>query len=131
MNEEQAKIIMEEINKKFEHITDLKELYDYKIEQLGKKGKITALQAGIKEALDKKEYAKLDNMFKNHFNEIYEAKLKLLEEFNLKKKLESEKIDITLPATKVRVGSPNILEKVVEDMEELFISMGYDVVEGP
>ena len=131
MNEEQAKIIMEEINKKFEHITDLKELYDYKIEQLGKKGKITALQAGIKEAIDKKEYGKLVNMVKNHFNEIYEAKLKLLEEFNLKKKLESEKIDITLPATKVRVGSPNILEKVVEDMEELFISMGYDVVEGP
>ena len=131
MNEEQAKTIMEEINKKFEHITDLKELYDYKIEQLGKKGKITALQAGIKEAIDKKEYGKLVNMVKNHFNEIYEAKLKLLEEFNLKKKLESEKIDITLPATKVRVGSPNILEKVVEDMEDLFISMGYDVVEGP
>lgn len=131
MNEEQAKIIMEEINKRFEHITDLKELYDYKIEQLGKKGKITHLQAGIKEALDKKEYGKLVNMVKSHFNEIYDAKLKLLEEFELKKKLESEKIDITLPATKVKVGSPNILEKVVEDMESLFISMGYDVVEGP
>ena len=131
MNEEKAKKIMEEISKRFEHITDLKELIDYKVEQLGKKGKITTLQAGIKDAIDKKEYGKLVNMVKNHFNEIYEAKMKLLEEFELKKKLESEKIDITLPATKVRSGSPNILEKTVEDMENLFMSLGYDVVEGP
>ncbi len=131
MNEEKAKKIMEEISQRFEHITDLKELIDYKVEQLGKKGKITTLQAGIKDAVDKKEYGKLVNTVKNHFNEIYEAKMKLLEEFELKKKLESEKIDITLPATKVRTGSPNILEKTVEDMENLFMSLGYDVVEGP
>ena len=131
MNEEKVKKIMEEISKRFEHITDLKELIDYKIEQLGKKGKITTLQAGIKDALDKKEYGKLVNMVKSHFNEIYEAKMKLLEEFELKKKLESEKIDITLPATRIRSGSPNILEKTVEDMEKLFMSLGYDVVEGP
>ena len=131
MNEEKAKKIMEEISRRFEHITDLKELIDYKVEQLGKKGKITTLQAGIKDAIDKKEYGKLVNMVKNHFNEIYEAKMKLLEELELKKKLESEKIDITLPATRVRSGSPNILEKTVEDMENLFMSLGYDVVEGP
>jgi len=131
MNEEKVKKIMEEISKRFEHITDLKELIDYKVEQLGKKGKITTLQAGIKDAIDKKEYGKLVNMVKNHFNEIYEAKMKLLEELELKKKLESEKIDITLPATRIRTGSPNILEKTVEDMENLFMSLGYDVVEGP
>ena len=131
MNEEKAKKIMEEISRRFEQINDLKELIDYKVEQLGKKGKITTLQAGIKDALDKKEYGKLVNMVKNHFNEIYEAKMKLLEELELKKKLESEKIDITLPATRVRSGSPNILEKTVEDMESLFMSLGYDVVEGP
>ncbi len=131
MNEEKVKKIMEEISRRFEHINDLKELIDYKVEQLGKKGKITTLQAGIKDAIDKKEYGKLVNMVKNHFNEIYESKMKLLEELELKKKLESEKIDITLPATKVRTGSPNILEKTVEDMENLFMSLGYDVVEGP
>lgn len=131
MNEEKVKKIMEEISRRFEHITDLKELIDYKVEQLGKKGKITTLQAGIKDAIDKKEYGKLVNMVKNHFNEIYEAKMKLFEELELKKKLESEKIDITLPATRVRTGSPNILEKTVEDMEGLFMSLGYDVVEGP
>ena len=38
---------------------------------------------------------------------------------------------MTLPATKVSIGSPNILEKLVENVEEIFMSMGYDVVDGP
>ena len=41
MTEENAKLIMGEISKRFEKINDLKELNDYKVEQLGKKGKIT------------------------------------------------------------------------------------------
>ena len=71
------------------------------------------------------------NKVRTTFNDLYEEKLKELNELELNRKLESEKIDITLPATKIRQGSPNILEKVVEDMESLFMSMGYDVVEGP
>ena len=56
MTEEKAKLIMEEISKRFEKINDLKELNDYKVEQLGKKGKITELQAGIRDAVNKKDY---------------------------------------------------------------------------
>ena len=50
---------------------------------------------------------------------------------NLNKKLESEKIDITLPGTKVPSGSANILERIIEEVEDLLMSMGYDVVDGP
>ena len=49
----------------------------------------------------------------------------------MNKKLESEKIDISLPSVKIPVGAPNILEKIVEEIEELLMSMGYDVVDGP
>lgn len=131
MNEEKAKLIMEEISKRFEHIKDLKELYEFKVEQLGKKGKITALQAGIKDAINKKDYGMLINMVRNHFTEIYEAKMKLLEEFELKKKLESEKIDITLPSKKIRRGTKHPMTMTIEKIEDLFVSMGYDVVDGP
>lgn len=89
------------------------------------------MQSGIKEAADKKSYGMMVNKVRTTFNDLYEEKLKELNELELNRKLESEKIDITLPATKIRQGSPNILEKVVEDMESLFMSMGYDVVEGP
>ena len=49
----------------------------------------------------------------------------------LNEKLASEAIDISLPGLSIPVGAPNILEKVIEDFEEVFMSMGYDVVDGP
>lgn len=71
------------------------------------------------------------NELKNSFNSLYDSKKTLFEEEALNEKLASESIDVTLPATHVEIGSPNILEKLVEDLEDLFISMGYDVVDGP
>lgn len=71
------------------------------------------------------------NELKNSFNSLYDSKKTLFEEEALNEKLVSESIDVTLPATHVEIGSPNILEKLVEDLEDLFISMGYDVVDGP
>ena len=131
MNEEKVESIISEINTKFENVKELNDLQLLKSEYLGKKGIITELQSGIKEATDKKSYGMMVNKVRTRFNDLYEEKLKELNELELNRKLESEKIDITLPATKIRQGSPNILEKVVEDMESLFMSMGYDVVEGP
>ncbi len=131
MNEEKVESIISEINTKFENVKEINDLQLLKSEYLGKKGIITELQSGIKEATDKKSYGMMINKVRTTFNDLYEEKLKELNELELNRKLESEKIDITLPATKIRQGSPNILEKVVEDMESLFMSMGYDVVEGP
>lgn len=131
MNEEKVESIISEINTKLENVKEINELQLLKSEYLGKKGIITVLQSGIKEAVDKKSYGMMLNKVRTTFNDLYEEKLKELNELELNRKLESEKIDITLPATKIRQGSPNILEKVVEDMESLFMSMGYDVVEGP
>ena len=71
------------------------------------------------------------NELKTTFNSLYEEKKQIFEEAILNEKLANESIDVTLPATHVEIGSPNILEKLVEDLEDLFISMGYDVVDGP
>ena len=69
----------------------------------------------------------LFNLFDNKFNE----KKSEIDNYLLNKKLESEKIDITIDGLNIRVGAPNILEKLVEEVEEVFMSMGYDVVDGP
>ena len=57
-----------------------------------------------------------------------DAKIAELEE---EERLEKEKIDVTLPATKVKRGSEHPLNRVIEEVEDLFVSMGYDVVSGP
>ena len=73
---------------------------------------------------ERKEVGKISNVLKNEVTEIIEAKEKEINDAILNEKLKNEVIDISLPATKVSVGAPNILEYVIEQIEELFMSMG-------
>ena len=130
---DKIKELKEQIEKVFNEELNLEKLNDLKVEYLGKKGLITELNACIKELPneEKKEFGKNVNEVKNLFNTKYEEVKEMLERDAINKKLESERIDITLPSTKMSVGAPNILEKVIEEVEELLMSMGYDVVDGP
>ena len=114
-------------------VSDLKELNDLKVKYLGKKGIITELNSEIKNVPndEKKEFGMKVNELKNLFNDFYEEKKKMFEDAILNEKLKSETIDISLPATKIPMGAPNILEKLIEEVEDIFMSMGYDVVDGP
>ncbi len=123
--------LCKEIESKINNVSNIKDLNNLKVEYLGKKGIITELQSGIKDAVDKKEYGMKINILRSTFNDNYENRLKELQEEEINKRLESERIDITLPATTIKTGAPNILEKLIEDVEEVFMSMGYDVVDGP
>ena len=116
-----------------EKVTNLNELNDLKVKYLGKKGLITELNSEIKNVPneEKKEFGRKVNEIKELFNNFYEEKKNAFEEEILNKKLSSEAIDITLPATKVCCGAPNIMEKLIEEIEEVCMSMGYDVVDGP
>ena len=128
MNNEQIK---KEISEKLQNVDDLKSLNEVRMEYLGKNGIITNLQNKIKEVDDKKSYGMMVNDIRNHFNNLFEEKQLFLEKEKLNEELSKEQIDITLPGTKITCGSPNILEKLVEDVESVFISMGYDVLDGP
>ncbi len=125
--------IKKEIEKDLENVKDLKELNELHIKYLSKKGIITELNSKIKDVPNdkKKEFGMEVNFLRTYFNEKYNALKDKFDEEELNKKLESESIDISLPSTKVSIGSPNILEKLIEEVEEIFMSMGYDVVDGP
>ncbi len=128
---EKVESLCKEIENKISLVKNKNELNNIKVEYMGKKGIITELQSGIKDAIDKKEYGILVNKVRTEFNNNYQKKLNEIEEEELNKKLESENIDISLPATHIPIGSPNILESIIEEVEEVFMSMGYDVVDGP
>ena len=114
-------------------ITSLQQLNDLKIKYLGKKGLITELNSKIKEIPneEKREFGQGVNELRSVFNEFYDEKKKQYERELLNEKLQKEAIDVSLPATYIPIGSPNILEKLIEEVEEVFMSMGYDVVDGP
>ena len=125
--------IKEELMTIFDDVGTMNELNDLKVEYLGKKGKITELNSLIKTLAneEKKEFGMKVNELKTIFNTKYEELKNKIETELINQKLESERIDISLPATKIEMGAPNILEHLIEEVEELLISMGYDVVDGP
>ena len=130
---EEIKKIEQELELKLSSIKNMDDLNNIRTYYLGKKGVASAL-GPMMANLDveaKKECGIKLNELKNKINNSLEELKNKFEAEELRIKLEAEKIDVTLPATKVNVGVPNILEKVIEEVEELFMSMGYDVVDGP
>lgn len=131
--EEEIKKIKEETEKKIAEINDRVKLQELKAKALGKKSELSESMKKLKD-LSPEERPKF-GAFVNDVRQKLEAKFKEMEEKidaqMLEQKLEKEAIDITLPSTKVRRGSEHPLNRVIEEIEDLFTSMGYDVVEGP
>ena len=114
-------------------VTDRKNLEEIKVKALGKKGELTEVLKGLKD-LAQEERPKVGawvNEAKKNVEEFIKQKEEEFKNIELNKKLENEKIDITLPGNKLKRGSIHPLNRVIEDMEDLFVSMGYDVVTGP
>ena len=114
-------------------LKDSKALEELKIKYLGKKGELTSVLRGMKDltAEERPVIGELVNNVKSTLSKIIEEKEREFKELELNRKLQNEKIDITLPGNKFKRGSIHPLNRVIEDMEDLFVSMGYDVVTGP
>ncbi len=128
---------IEEIKKSakesIEKSTDLKELDDVRVKYLGKKGELTAILRGMG-ALSAEErpiIGSLVNEVRDELEALIQEKENKFKEEELQKELEKEKIDITLSSSKTRRGSKHPINRVIEELEDLFVSMGYDVVDGP
>ena len=127
--EEVKKLLEEDMN----NVTSLNELNELKNKYLSKTGLITVLNSEIKNVPneEKKEYGMKVNEVRNLFNEFYETKKAEYEEALLNEKLSKEAIDITLPSKRVKRGSKHPMTRITEQFEDLFVSMGYTVYEGP
>lgn len=116
-----------------EKVSDIKNLADLKIKYLGKKGELTSVLRGMG-ALSPEErpvIGSLVNVVRDELEGLIFEKEEYFKQIELNKKLESEKIDITLPSKKAIRGSKHPMNLVIEEVEDLFVSMGYDVVSGP
>ena len=125
--------MLEEIKEKIRKAVNLNELYNLKLEYLGKKGHITEMLASLKELTieQKKIEGQKINEIKNFFNEIYNMKEEELKEEEKNALLEKEKIDLTLPGLNFKTGGAHPLLMIQEELEEVFKTMGYIVVKGP
>jgi len=130
---EKVNQIKEVAKENISKIKDLQELQELKVKLLGKKSELTSLLKGLG-GLSAEERPKIGSLVNEVRSEIEEnlAKAeKKLKEKALAEKLEKEKIDITLPSVKTKRGSKHPINRVIEEIQDLFVSMGYDVIEGP
>ncbi|MBQ9298513.1 MAG: phenylalanine--tRNA ligase subunit alpha [Clostridia bacterium] len=123
------KLAKEQIEKSI----DLKQLDDIRVKCLGKKGELTAILRGMGEiaAEQRPVIGSMVNTVRDELEALIKEKEEKFKEDMLKLELQKEKIDITLPATKIKRGSKHPVNRVIEEIEDLFVSMGYDVVDGP
>ena len=118
---------------KAEEIKNMQELNDLKVKMLGKKGELTEILRGMKDLSPEERpvIGSLVNKVRDDIEENFKKVEEIIKQKELEKKLEEEKIDITLPSSKIIRGSKHPINRVIEQIQDLFVSMGYDVIEGP
>lgn len=131
--EQERKNIIESLEKELEVIKNKNDLANLKALYLGKNGIVTNLSLKMKDIPneEKREYGKFLNEIKDEVSLKFETLLKEIERKELEEKLESEKIDITLPSKKMKKGSLHPMTRIQNEFEDIFVSMGYTVYDGP
>ncbi|WP_027964651.1 phenylalanine--tRNA ligase subunit alpha [Halalkalibacillus halophilus] len=130
---ERLQQLKEEALQQIQSSEDNKQLQDTRVYYLGKKGQITEVLKGMGK-LSKEErpvIGQLANEVRDTLTEALEEKDAELEAIKINKQLREEAVDVTLPGKPAQNGGPHLLMEVIRDIEDLFISMGYQVAEGP
>ena len=131
--EDKIKSIKEELKIDLINCVGMQQALECKAKYLGKKGLVTELSKGMKDLSveEKKSFGMILNEVRTHVTSAIEEKISEIKEAEINKKLEEETIDITLPSTRIKKGTKHPINIVGEKIEDLFVSMGYDVVSGP
>ncbi|TYR82204.1 phenylalanine--tRNA ligase subunit alpha [Priestia megaterium] len=130
---ERLQELQQEAVAKVEVANDLKALNDVRVAYLGKKGPITEVLRGMGKlsAEERPVMGALANEVREAIASKIEEKQAVLEAAEVDRKLASETIDVTLPGRPVQTGTHHPLTSVIEEVEDLFLGMGYEIAEGP
>ena len=125
--------MFEEARLSLDEAEDQQALQDVRVSFLGRKGRVSKLLQGIKDLPqeERKQKGRLGNLLKGYIEAAIEAKEKRIQDGELERALREEKVDITLPGRFIRYGSQHLISRVIDDIIDVFIGMGYRVVEGP
>ena len=125
--------IRQDVLASLEEVTNLKELDQIRVQQLGKKGPITEVLKNIKNLAneEKPKVGALANELRSVLEEKIASVKEVLEAKALEEALQSETLDVTMPGRPMERGTAHVLAHVQDQVEDFFIGLGYQVVEGP
>lgn len=130
---EKLQKIKEEALRQMNEAVELEALNDVRVAFLGKKGELTAVLKSMKDVApeDRPMVGQIVNETRVAIEEKLEETMKKLKAAEMELRLKNEVIDVTLPAKKEMHGHRHPNTIVLEEVERIFIGMGYEVVEGP
>ena len=125
--------IREEALKQIKDSVSLEKLNEVRVNVLGKKGELTAVLKSMKDiaAEERPKFGQLVNDARTEIEKALEEAKATMERMLREEQMKSEVIDVTLPAKRNKVGHRHPNTTVMEEVERIFIGMGYEVVEGP
>ncbi|MBQ6469602.1 MAG: phenylalanine--tRNA ligase subunit alpha [Lachnospiraceae bacterium] len=131
--EQKIKSISEEALGKIREANTLDALNDLRVTVLGKKGTLTALLKGMKDIApeERPKVGQWVNDARQAIEADIEATKKKLEDAKRAAQLKAEAIDVTLPAKSIEMGHRHPNTIALEEVERIFVGMGYEVLEGP
>ena len=131
--EEKLKEIQKRAAEEMKLADGLEKLNEIRVAVLGKKGSLTSVLKSMKDVPpeERPQVGKYVNETRDIIEKMIEEQRRAFEEEELNRRLDSEAIDVTLPAKKQRIGHRHPNTIALEDVERIFIGMGYEVIEGP
>ncbi len=130
---EQVNALRERALSELSDLTDMRALEDFRVRLLGKKGEVTALLRGMGAvpAEERPAMGQLINALRSDLETALEARESEVALSLKAERLQQETVDVTLPGKAAATGGLHPLNIVLEDLIDIFRSMGFDVVDGP
>ena len=125
--------ILEKAQQEIPACQDLDKLEELRIKFTGKKSKLHSLLSKIGElpAKQRPEIGRALNITKNKINKLLSDKKEELEKISQRKSAQENKIDITMSGRHISLGAKHPLYKIWEEIEDIFIRLGFEIAEGP
>lgn len=125
--------IREKALEDFDKIKSFSNIENFRVNYMGKKGKLTCLlkQMGKLSAEERPIIGQLANKIRNELESKIRVRTEEIKNLELEKKMCDEKIDVTLPGRRHKLGHRHPLITVLDEIQEIFVGMGFEIVEGP
>lgn len=125
--------IAQEAEQKIAEAKDNEELSKLQILYLAKKSELMSFMAKMKDMNqeERASFGEVMNSVKNKIQTKIDEKRKVLKDLAMEHRLKKEALDITLPGENYERGAKHLFQKVVDEVSDIFIGMGYQIEEGP
>ena len=130
---ERLEALRTEALQELQQVENPQQLNDLRIKYLGKKGALTEILRGMGafSAEERPVIGQVGNDVRAAIEEVIEVKQSAFQQAETQNRLRAETIDVTLPGKQLPIGAVHPLNKVTQEIEDVFIGLGYTVAEGP